>query len=93
MDAKTIIGRFVRKLREQKELTQEQLASKTGITYQYLSGLENGRENFSIDILDEDSERFSAPMNLFVPTEVRDNAKVDAKEGACNRLDRSLQPE
>ena len=52
MDAKTILGRFVRKLREQKELTQEQLASKTGITYQYLSGLENGRENFSIDILD-----------------------------------------
>jgi len=39
-------------LREQKELTQDQLASKTGITYQYLSGLENGRENFSIDILD-----------------------------------------
>src|SRR5882762_9228100 len=51
MDAKTILGRFVRKLRQQKELTQEQLASKTGITYQYLSGLENGRENFSIDIL------------------------------------------
>ena len=45
MGAKDILGRFVRKLREQKELTQEQLASKTGITYQYLSGLENGREN------------------------------------------------
>ncbi len=52
MDPKTILGRFVRKLRQQKELTQEQLASKTGITYQYLSGVENGRENFSIDILD-----------------------------------------
>src|SRR2546425_12230795 len=52
MDAKTVLGRFVRKLREQKRLTQEQLARKTGITYQYLSGLENGRENFSIDILE-----------------------------------------
>ena len=52
MDAKTILGRFVRRLCEQEKLTQEQLASKTGITYQYLSGLENGRENFSIDVLD-----------------------------------------
>src|SRR3989441_3735008 len=52
MDAKTVLGRFVRKLREQKRLTQEQLARKTGITYQYLSGLENGRENFSIDIFE-----------------------------------------
>ena len=52
MDAKTVIGNFVRGLREQKKLTQDELASRTGITYQYLSGLENGRENFSIGILE-----------------------------------------
>jgi transcriptional regulator with XRE-family HTH domain len=52
MDAKTIIGGFVRRLREQKKLTQDELAARTGITYQYLSGLENGRENFSIGILE-----------------------------------------
>ena len=52
MDAKTIIGNFVRRLREQKKLTQDELAARTGITYQYLSGLENGRENFSIGILE-----------------------------------------
>src|SRR5207237_10849884 len=57
MDAKTVLGRFVRKLREQANLTQEQLARKTGITYQYLSGLENGRENFSIvDVLESLAE-------------------------------------
>jgi transcriptional regulator with XRE-family HTH domain len=52
MDAKTIIGNFVRRLREQKKLTQDELAARTGITYQYLSGLENGRENFSIGIFE-----------------------------------------
>ncbi len=46
------IGNFVRRLREQKRLTQDELAARTGITYQYLSGLENGRENFSIGILE-----------------------------------------
>src|SRR5260370_42224707 len=62
MDAKTILGRFVRKLREKARLTQEQLARKTGITYQYLSGLENGRENFSIDILDSLGTALECPL-------------------------------
>jgi transcriptional regulator with XRE-family HTH domain len=52
MDARTTIGRFARHLREEKGLTQDQVATKTGISYQFLSGLENGRENFSIDVLE-----------------------------------------
>lgn len=62
MDAKAILGRFLRKLREQANLTQDQLARKTGITYQYLSGLENGRENFSIDILDSLGKALRCPL-------------------------------
>src|SRR5437667_5351378 len=62
MEAKTVLGRFVRKLREQGSLTQEQLARKTGITYQYLSGLENGRENFSIEILESLGKALDCPV-------------------------------
>ncbi len=66
MDAKTILGRFLRKLREQANLTQERLARKTGITYQYLSGLENGRENFSIDVLDSLGMALNCPLPQLV---------------------------
>jgi transcriptional regulator with XRE-family HTH domain len=62
MDAKTTIGRFVRKLREQNQLTQEQLATRTGITYQYLSGVENGRENFTVDVLEALAGALSMPF-------------------------------
>ncbi|HXD00682.1 MAG TPA: helix-turn-helix transcriptional regulator [Verrucomicrobiae bacterium] len=62
MDAKVIIGRFIRGLREQKQLTQDELAGKTGITYQYLSGLENGRENFSIDVLESLGKSLACPV-------------------------------
>jgi transcriptional regulator with XRE-family HTH domain len=62
MDAKVVLGRFIRKLREQASLTQEQLARKTGITYQYLSGLENGRENFTIDVLESLGKALSCPL-------------------------------
>jgi transcriptional regulator with XRE-family HTH domain len=66
MEAKAVIGKFIRKLREQKQFTQEQLATRTGITYQYLSGMENGRENFSIDVLEALAGALGAPLPHFV---------------------------
>jgi transcriptional regulator with XRE-family HTH domain len=66
MDAKTIIGRFARQLRESKGLTQDQVATKTGISYQFLSGLENGRENFSIDVLESLSQALGLPLAKLV---------------------------
>jgi transcriptional regulator with XRE-family HTH domain len=66
MDTKATIGRFIRKLREQNQLTQEQLAAKTGITYQHLSGMENGRENFTIDILDSLARALACPLPQFI---------------------------
>lgn len=52
IDAKTIIGRTIRQLRESSGLSQEKLAERAGITYQYLSAIENGKENFTIGILE-----------------------------------------
>jgi transcriptional regulator with XRE-family HTH domain len=83
MDAKTTLGRFVRHLREQQNLTQEQLATRTGITYQYLSGVENGRENFSIDVLEALGIALKCPLpalvtGAFAPQPVRTAGKSTA---------------
>jgi transcriptional regulator with XRE-family HTH domain len=66
MDAKVVIGRFIRQLREQQGLTQDQLAGKVELTYQYLSGLENGRENFSIDVVESIADALRCPLPLLV---------------------------
>jgi transcriptional regulator with XRE-family HTH domain len=63
MDAKTTIGRAVRLLREASGLSQEKLAERAGITYQYLSAVENGKENFSVGIL----ESIAGALRLEVP--------------------------
>ena len=65
-DARFLIGQTVRALREQKKLTLEQLAPNAGITYQYLSGLENGRENFTISVLQRLAEALSLPLKSLV---------------------------
>lgn len=48
-----VIGGAIRGMREQRGLTLEGLAANADISYQYLSGIETGKENFSIRILEK----------------------------------------
>lgn len=62
-DAKRIIGGMIRRLRETSGLSQDKLAARSGITYQYLSALENGKENFTIAVL----EAIAASLGMDLP--------------------------
>ena len=68
MDAKTTIGRGIRILRETAELSQEKLAEGADITYQYLSAIENGKENFSIGILEALARALGLDVESLVAT-------------------------
>lgn len=51
MDVRSVVGLKVRKYRIKKELTQDQLAVRANIARHYLSQLENGQRNPSVEIL------------------------------------------
>ncbi len=84
MDAKKILGSEVRRLRESSRLSQEALAEKAGITYQYLSALENGRENFSIGKL----EGLAKALKVSVPSLVETAYQGGAKTDNCPKVNR-----
>ncbi|MBA3512300.1 helix-turn-helix transcriptional regulator [Sphingomonas sp.] len=48
MDMRKLVGRNAAKLRKEKGLTQERLAEISGLSQQYISGLEQGRRNPTI---------------------------------------------
>ena len=48
MDMRKLVGRNVKRIRQEKGLTQEQLADLSGFSQQYISGLEQGRRNPTI---------------------------------------------
>ena len=48
MDMRKLVGRNVKRIRQEKGLTQEQLAELAGFSQQYISGLEQGRRNPTI---------------------------------------------
>lgn len=46
-----VLGENVRRLRERRGWTQDQLAEQAGLHYTYVSGIERGRRNVTIDVL------------------------------------------
>lgn len=68
IESQKILGACIRALREQGKITLEQLALQAGITYQYLSGVETGKENFTIQVLEKLSAALNTPLNVLVAT-------------------------
>ncbi len=48
MDMRKLVGANTARIRKEKGFTQEALAEKSGLSQQYISGLENGRRNPTI---------------------------------------------
>ena len=67
-----VIGGAIRELREQRGLTLEGLAASADVSYQYLSGIETGKENFSIRILEKIARALDMPMVALISQAYRD---------------------
>jgi transcriptional regulator with XRE-family HTH domain len=61
-DWKAIVGRNVRRLRQQKGLTQEQLAFEAEIDLTYVGGIERGRRNPSLLVMARIADALSVPL-------------------------------
>lgn len=51
MDVRALVGRNFARIRAAAGLTQEEVADRAGVSQQYLSGLERGGRNPSIETL------------------------------------------
>ena len=53
MDIKEKVGLRIRELRHQLKLSQEALAYKAGVDRTYMTDVENGRRNISLEIMEK----------------------------------------
>ncbi|MEO8108960.1 MAG: helix-turn-helix transcriptional regulator [Ginsengibacter sp.] len=53
MDIKTKVGNRIRELRKELNLSQEALALKSEVDRTYITDVENGRRNISVEILEK----------------------------------------
>jgi XRE family aerobic/anaerobic benzoate catabolism transcriptional regulator len=73
-----VIGSAIRDLREKRGLTLEKLATNASISYQYLSGIETGKENFSIAILEKIAKALDMPLVNLISAAYGREFKLDA---------------
>jgi transcriptional regulator with XRE-family HTH domain len=68
MDMRKLVGQNVRRIRNAREMTQEQLAERSGFTQQYISDLERGRRNPTVVSLFELAQALgTTPTELIAP--------------------------
>jgi transcriptional regulator with XRE-family HTH domain len=61
-DWRAIFGKNVRKFRQQKKLTQEQLAFEAEIDLTYVGGIERGKRNPSLLVMARIADALSTPL-------------------------------
>lgn len=64
MDIKQIFGNNIKHYREKKGLTQQQLADLTGLNRVYITDVEGGKRNVTLDIM----AKFSAGLGVKIGT-------------------------
>jgi transcriptional regulator with XRE-family HTH domain len=66
MDICSLVGTNIRKARNSKKLSQEELAFKVGMDRSYLSEIENGHKNLSIVMLEQIAVALNVKIAILV---------------------------
>jgi len=79
VDTKQMIGIRIGELRAKKGMTQEKLAGKMGINPKYLSSIERGKENPTLDTLIKLAESLEVDLSdIFTLVQIEDPRKRKA---------------
>jgi transcriptional regulator with XRE-family HTH domain len=65
-DSRAVFGKNVRRYRQQRKLTQEQLAFEAQIDLTYMGGIERGKRNPSLLVMARIADALSVPLAKLV---------------------------
>jgi transcriptional regulator with XRE-family HTH domain len=85
MRGREIIGLNVRRLRVERDVSQERLAFDSGVDRSYLSGVERGEENPTIDVLDKLAGTLLVHVSALLEV-------IDENESSISGLKRGRKP-
>lgn len=91
MDFKQMVGEQVRRVRKLRGMTQEQLAEQSGLSFSYISDVERGTRNISLESLGKIIKALGVkPVQLFEEideiTKYADNQDIHNKIDELNTL-------
>lgn len=91
MDTKEMIGSRIREIRTKKGMTQEALAEKMGINPKFISSIERGKENPTLNTIINLADSLGVPIGeVFSFLELQDTSKRPA---GIRELVKNAEPE
>lgn len=92
---KTYIAKNIARLRTEKGLTCEDIAEKVGVSRQYISQLENGEKNVSLEILSKIASSFGVNIEFIIREKpfASSNIYIDKLVSEIRELDLHRQKE
>lgn len=86
MDIRVAVGLNIQRLRRARELSQEELSLRSGCTRGYLSGIETGKKNPSIVLLEKLAKALDINMTEFFvpPTKQETTKKASARKKSAS---------
>ncbi|MFN3802639.1 helix-turn-helix domain-containing protein [Belliella pelovolcani] len=66
MEIKEKFGNRLKALRKEKGLSQEELALKSGLNRPYISGIEQGKRNVSLEVMEKLAEALGVGIGSLV---------------------------
>lgn len=86
MNAKQLVSSNVKKIRAQKDISQDKLAKASGLDKKYISRLENKPQNITLDVL----ERLAIGLRCDIKDLLKTNKSKNAKPSKANLVDTAL---
>lgn len=80
MEIKKLMGLRIKELRRSKEMSQEALSERMGISAKYLSSIERGRENPTLDTLINLAQALGIDISEVFNFSLEDKSKKDLKK-------------
>jgi transcriptional regulator with XRE-family HTH domain len=66
MDIKEKFGQRVKSLRKEKGMSQEELAEKSGLNRPYISAIEQGKRNVSLEVMEKLAEAMGVEIVILI---------------------------
>ncbi len=83
-------GRTIKKYREKRKLTQEELANRVDVTPTYISALEHNRKEPSLTLITAISRAFNIPQEILYWDTITFPSSLKTKHAKEIRLAKSL---
>ena len=80
MKKTNVVGNNIKRFRENEEITQEELALKSGLSQGYINQLENGKRRYTQKTLELIAESLSVPIIEFFKEKDKGRTASKAKE-------------